>query len=71
MDKQAYGNAFDKNIYLKVVQRVYGCHSIAQRPFQVITCLSQASEDLVRVLKLVCVLSSLFSYIECVYNPWF
>lgn len=71
MDEQPYGNAFGENIYLEVLQHMCDSHSIAQSPFQDITCLSRASEDLVRVLKLVCVVSSLFSYTECVYNPWF
>ena len=66
MDKQAYGNTFGENICLEVLQRMSDCHSVAQSPFQDITSLSQASEDLVRVLKLVCVVSSLFSYTECV-----
>lgn len=43
------------------------CHSTAQSPFQDITCFSQASEDVVRVLKIVCVVCSLFlKYRMCV-----
>lgn len=33
---------------------MYGCHSVARTLFEDMTCLSQASEDFVRALELVC-----------------